>query len=295
MTGAELKAARERLGGTEEAFAEELAITVAELRAAERSGIPKPLRRRVDLALWYLERDAALAQSGLAECEAAASISSIGELPEEDQERMAADWYAHFTGCPLCQAREQYVKVHCRPVPSLSENVVMRLWDRGNQLDGPWRDVMRWSVTFAGPVLVLTLGMSGAALLMGRFSMALLTVGLWLSLAAGGAVGGASFHALASLRERGTPGDYLGWILGAEAGAVVTGLLVLALCWIAGGEAEPIAKFLLLPAGWGVVLALGAGFGFSFAWEKRKGYLGLPRPAPASGADALPSSEPQAG
>lgn len=291
MTGAELKVARERLGATEEAFAEELAITVAELRAAERSGIPKPLRRRVDLALWYLERDAALAQSGLTECQDAPRVD--GESLEEC-ERQATAYHLHFAGCPLCQARKRYVKVHCRPLPSLSENVVMRLWDRGGQLEGPWRDMMRWSVTFAGPVLVFTLSMFGVSLLMGHFSTALQTAGLWLSLAAGGAVGGASFHALAPLRERGTLGDYLGWIMGAEAGAVVTGLLGLALSWFAGGEVEFVAKFLLLPVGWGVVLALGAGFGFSFAWEKRKGYLGLPRPSPMGASDTLPPPEPQA-
>ena len=140
VTPTELVAARERLGLTPDGLAAELNLTPAVIVAWERGRI-RPSRRAVQWLTWrtaMLDRDEALAASGLSECAelralhaGVAGVAGVGgvaaggsgggaavatEPGDARRARMDAI-LAHLSGCPTCLARRRYIEARFPPMP----------------------------------------------------------------------------------------------------------------------------------------------------------------------------------
>jgi hypothetical protein len=113
MTGAELRAVRERLGVQPAALAARAGVPPEALAEWEASAVPKSAAYKLDCALWELERDAVLANSGLAPCPWVARFAALPEGPGKDP------WIVeqHIGGCRACQARGRFLEEHLRPRP----------------------------------------------------------------------------------------------------------------------------------------------------------------------------------
>jgi transcriptional regulator with XRE-family HTH domain len=135
----ELIAARVRLGLTTDAMAAELNLTPAVVNAWERGRI-KPAHRVVQWLAWragMLDRDAALAASGLPECAELhalhARTNTEDESPRERRARMDAV-LAHLGQCPACIARRRYIEERFPPMPrppmATSVRILVWVFDR---------------------------------------------------------------------------------------------------------------------------------------------------------------------
>ena len=131
----QLIATRQRLGLTHDAMAAELNLTPAVVIAWERGRI-KPARRVVQWLTWragMLDRDAALAASGLPECAELhalhAGTSTDAESPRERRTRMDAV-LAHLAQCPACIARRRYIEERFPPMPRppMAASVRLLVW-----------------------------------------------------------------------------------------------------------------------------------------------------------------------
>lgn len=143
MTPEELIAMRQRLGLTPDAMAAELNLTPAVVNAWERGRI-KPAGRVVKWLTWrggMLDRDAALAASGLPECaelhalhaRSTANTDTDAETPRERRARMDAV-LAHLGQCPACIARRRYIEERFPPMPrppmATSVRILVWVFDR---------------------------------------------------------------------------------------------------------------------------------------------------------------------
>jgi hypothetical protein len=139
VTPEELIAMRQRLGLTPDAMAAELNLTPAVVNAWERGRI-KPAGRVVQWLTWrggMLDRDAALAASGLPECaelhalhaRSTASTDTDAETPHERRARMDAV-LAHLGQCPACIARRRYIEERFPPMPRppMATSVRILVW-----------------------------------------------------------------------------------------------------------------------------------------------------------------------
>jgi transcriptional regulator with XRE-family HTH domain len=135
----ELIATRLRLGLTPDAMAAELNLTPAVVNAWERGRI-KPAGRVVQWLTWragMLDRDAALAASGLPECAELHALrarsSTEDESPRERRARMDAV-LAHLGQCPACIARRHYIEERFPPMPrppmATSVRILVWVFDR---------------------------------------------------------------------------------------------------------------------------------------------------------------------
>jgi transcriptional regulator with XRE-family HTH domain len=135
----ELIATRVRLGLTPDAMAAELNLTPAVVNAWERGRI-KPTGRVVQWLTWragMLDRDAALAASGLPECSDLHALharsSTEDESPRERRARMDAV-LAHLGQCPACIARRHYIEERFPPMPrppmATSVRILVWVFDR---------------------------------------------------------------------------------------------------------------------------------------------------------------------
>jgi transcriptional regulator with XRE-family HTH domain len=131
----ELISTRQRLGLTHDAMAAELNLTPAVVIAWERGRI-KPARRVVQWLTWragMLDRDAALAASGLPECAELhalhAATGTDAESPRERRARMDAV-LAHLAQCPACIARRRYIEERFPPMPRppMAASVRLLVW-----------------------------------------------------------------------------------------------------------------------------------------------------------------------
>jgi transcriptional regulator with XRE-family HTH domain len=131
----ELIATRQRLGLTHDAMAAELNLTPAVVIAWERGRI-KPARRVVQWLTWragMLDRDAALAASGLPECAELhalhAARSTDAESPRDRRTRMDAV-LTHLAQCPACIARRRYIEERFPPMPRppMAASVRLLVW-----------------------------------------------------------------------------------------------------------------------------------------------------------------------
>lgn len=122
LSGDQMAGLRARLGLTVDQFAAELGVTPHVLEAWERGslGIPRRHAQIIAYRMALADREAALAASGLAECgwfrqwEDAEVPSSRGAW-----ERHVADGRRHTSFCPVCQARETFLREHFPPLPAL--------------------------------------------------------------------------------------------------------------------------------------------------------------------------------
>lgn len=264
MRGADLRAARERLGATPQQIAQSVHVRTSEVEGWESRGeVPRKCRFAVDLALWELERDRALASSGLPECE------QLREWNEKPWEVNADVLARHLGECPVCAARGAYMQAQVRPMP-IGGSPTMRLFGVANRLTG-WMQS-----AFYGAMMLLMMGgigvlaMLGLALLRQDVRFLGYAAGLFTVLVVSGAIGGIVHHLTGPLRRSGTPGYYASYILTVD-GYLLTVLGFFTLAALSLGEAEvaeaeiptltdPAACIILLVMGVIFGVALGRAF-----------------------------------
>ena len=139
MTPEELVAGRQRLGLSPEGLAAELNLTPAVVSAWE-SGRIRPSRRAEQWLAWrgaMLDRDEALTNSGLAECQALRGLAA--SFGNESRTRQNEVVVAHVASCTTCLARRQFLADRFPPLPPppLPGYVIALVWlQRG--LDRAW-------------------------------------------------------------------------------------------------------------------------------------------------------------
>lgn len=117
MTPEELVAARHRLGLTPESLAAELNLTPAVVVAWERGRI-RPTGRAQRWLTWrgaMLDRNEALAASGLPECAALRHI--VATTRDDGQSRSGNVILAHMATCETCLARKGFLEERFPPLP----------------------------------------------------------------------------------------------------------------------------------------------------------------------------------
>ena len=120
MSAQEAVAARQALGLTTDALAAELGLTPHVVESWESGTMPLPLRYAAELR-WRVaatERAAALAASGLPECDwvAAWERETVPDSPSRRTAHLEA-LTAHATECLTCRAREAYIAERFPPMP----------------------------------------------------------------------------------------------------------------------------------------------------------------------------------
>lgn len=133
MTGAEFRERRTRAGIAIERVAETAGVPASSAGAWERGGRLSYLKRRkLDLALWELERDLALAEPGAPAC----SVASIRAVATSDP--TARDLVLkHLERCKDCEARGKFLNERLRPEPYTAGLVLPLLGDVDRLLN--WR------------------------------------------------------------------------------------------------------------------------------------------------------------
>lgn len=204
----ELGRLRREASGTLEQLAEYSGVSVDQLQDWERtSSVPRKQAARVKWAIWALQRDAALAKSGLPECTSAMDLER--DFSEQNLEALTD----HFEQCELCKRREKYVKEAVGPMPPMQRGLFMHVVMFVGQLEG-WRQRAA-----AGGLIVLAMGGTGVLWLLflaviNLDPMALgLAIGLVALLLGSGAVGGLVYHAVSPIRARGAIGYYAASIM----------------------------------------------------------------------------------
>ena len=216
MTGDELRAARERLGVPPADLAARAGVAADALAGWEASAVPRAVAHRLDLALWELERDAALAKSGLPHCEWVARFAALPEGPGKDPWLLEQ----HIGRCRKCQARGRYLEEHVRPRPVGPWLAWLPPLPRA-ALAGAAQGVIVVGAVAALILLILATAEQNAGLVVGAATVL-------AGCAAAGAAGGAVHHLTRPLRAR-PAGHYVSWLLTIESVlAVAVGLAVLA-------------------------------------------------------------------
>jgi Flp pilus assembly protein TadD len=265
MRGADLRAARERLGATHQQIAESTGVRTSEVEAWEFFGeVPRKHRFAVDLALWELECHQALTKSGLPECE------QTREWKRRPWEVKAADVERHMAECPACEARGAYVNEHVRQTP-IGGSPMMRLFGVADRLSGWMRSA------FLGAMVLLMIGGTGVLLMLGR---ALLRQdptyfgyagGLFALLVVSGAAGGIMHYLTRPLRQKGTLGHYASYVLTVQAYLLtVFGIFTLVAFFL--GEAKVAEADLPTATGvadWAILLVMGVVFGIALGYGTR--------------------------
>jgi transcriptional regulator with XRE-family HTH domain len=256
MTGNELRAARERLGAPIADLAARAGVAADVLSGWEASGVPRAAARKLAVALWELERDAALAKSGLPACEWVARFAALPDGPGKDPWTLEQ----HIGSCPACQARGRYVERNVRPRPEHSWLAWLPPLPRAVLAGAALALVVSGGAVAA--LILLLLGIAGqdANLLVGA-------AGLFAACAAAGGAGGAVHHLTRPWRRGGAVGHYASWVMTIElALALGLGLVVLAAWrgWAGLGPDEfravthPVLIAAAAAAGVLVALAVGA-------------------------------------
>ena len=247
MTGAEFRALREHAGITREQVAERAGLPPRDVDAWERGGrLPYTHQRKLDWALWWLERELALAHSPIPECTAV----DLAHPPPPGDKAAVSAFITHVETCPLCTARANYVREHVRPEP-ITGGLLGHVLGYGARLSG-WH-----SSAYYGAAFLLGMGGMGVVLLLG---IGLITLNpayigaafaLFLVLAISGAVGGITHYATASLRGRGTVGHYFSSVLVVYAYFAAVLILFTLGSVIAGRPLDPrLARMTADPVGW---------------------------------------------
>lgn len=256
MTGDELRAARERLGARPADLAARAGVSPEAVAGWEASAVPRAAAYKLDRALWELERDQALAQSGLAPCQWVTRFAALPDGPRKDL------WILeqHIGACEACQARGRFIDKHVRPRPQ-----------------NPWLawapPLPRAMLMGAGLTLIVSGGVAAVAILLflGLVQQdANLIVGAGGVLAvciASGAAGGAVHYLTRRLRSAGTAAYYVSWVLAVEAALGLALALIALAAWqgLAGLGADelrvivnPVVLLALATIGVLVAAAVGA-------------------------------------
>ncbi|MEJ2217464.1 MAG: hypothetical protein P8099_12705 [Gemmatimonadota bacterium] len=215
MERMEAATARERLGFSPEQLAAELGVTEAEVEAWEagRMAVPKSAARRLAWRAALAERKAALAASGLPECDwlKAWEAEPVPTKMKERVKRLEAA-NAHAAACPVCKARADYVKQHLPPLPEQPVPAwagALRWFMAKVQLLPKWARPAAYGGALIGGIVVIRAALAGLAV---GFSFHLLeTAGAGIGIGVYmGAVGGIAYHLVREpFRAFGRAGDYL--------------------------------------------------------------------------------------
>ena len=203
MKGSELAAARAQLGLTPEQLAAELGIPPHAYAACEAGGaeLPRNLAEIVAYRAAAAERGAALAASGLPECEWIAQWDR--EAPDGGAKLATMQAYLerareHTETCPVCQARDRFVAERFPEMPPPPMSTGMRAFDA----------TMRWvearpawmrPALYGAAALALMTSVRAVFMLLGAFRqprLALLAIGAIVAAAAAGAIGGLVYYFL---------------------------------------------------------------------------------------------------
>jgi hypothetical protein len=117
VTPEQLAATRQRLGLSTEGLAAELNLTPAVISAWE-SGKISPSRQALRWLTWrgaMLDRDEALAASGLPECAQLKDI--VASMRDDAQAKPGTMILAHMANCETCLARKRYLAERFPPLP----------------------------------------------------------------------------------------------------------------------------------------------------------------------------------
>lgn len=120
LTATELAAARARLGRTPDQMAADLGLTpnVYEAMEAGALAVPKRTAQWVRIQLDALDREAALATSGLPECPWVKAFEARPEPRKiEERTRRHEELIAHVQSCATCQARNRFLDERFGPPP----------------------------------------------------------------------------------------------------------------------------------------------------------------------------------
>jgi hypothetical protein len=271
MTGAELRAARTTLGLTEDQMAADLGITPHSYRACENGETTLPNRqaRIVTYRVAVVERRAALATSGLPECEWNARWHSEPAPKKVDALTKHVEALStHMASCPTCQVRERFIQERFPAMPRPPLPFWMEMVGRFNewvQKRPPWlRPVANGAavlgvLTLFRAILILPAAARRPVLLVQALGAVLLA-------AAAGAVGGLAYSLLGRpLRRVRGVGPYL-------AGIVTVAAYLLAIGGVMMLTGEPV------PYGSNALIALvifssfiGAFIGHRFLRERTEG------------------------
>lgn len=258
MTGAELKAVREKLGINQEELAGNAGVAPAAIAQWESDGVPHAESGRIDWVLWELGKRKALAECGLPECDWMKWWNAQPQTQSPVQANEAVE--KHTAGCPCCQARVQYVKEHVRPAPPIST-------PRHPLLAG----LPLWLVAVIGGGMVVLIAGGGAnaanLLFDGRPFEAVLAVLLCFSV---GAFAGLAYHFTRPLRDK-ELGLHISWILVAEAYALSAVALAFGLGSLTDSQSSDDQFGIFMVVFLAAVAVLGGlGFGYMDQLERRK-------------------------
>jgi transcriptional regulator with XRE-family HTH domain len=122
MEPIEVTEKRKLLGQTIEQLADDLGVptsVVGEWEAGDRK-VPPKHARQIEWFVAVSQRAAALAQSGLPECEWVNRFDKEAPAADLDEEIKRLEAFeAHHSQCPTCRARTAYVEARFPPLPRL--------------------------------------------------------------------------------------------------------------------------------------------------------------------------------
>ena len=132
MNGKQFRRECERLGLSTRDLAADLEIPPDTITEWKRSAVPRRYTREVAWHIVAAERDAALARSGLPECEwmqrwEAAYDASVHLPVDRKFEEELDEMRAHPQGCDVCTRREQFLLDKFGPMPDYPGNSGFRV------------------------------------------------------------------------------------------------------------------------------------------------------------------------
>jgi hypothetical protein len=216
MTGAELRAYRERLGVGVGELADRAKVKADDLRRWEDSRVPWWALHKVDRALWELELLVVGAQAESPSCGWMEYWERRGEAPD------VSVLDRHIRYCPTCQARDRYLWAHVRPWPLSPWVAWMPAWLRSALFGAVLATCATGAVVGAAILLILGASSGDANLIAGGGGV------LVIGVAAGAAAGLVHFVTGRLRRSPRLRLRALAWTLTVEVGlAVAVGLLAL--------------------------------------------------------------------
>ncbi|MDX2120938.1 MAG: helix-turn-helix transcriptional regulator [Gemmatimonadota bacterium] len=256
MTGSDITRRREAIGLSLDALAESLGEHQEQVAAWERieGPIPRTLARRLEWCLALAERDAAIRDAGIPDCEVVAAIVAAQPpaATPQDAEALTRKLDAHATGCAICQQRQAVWDAQPPlPPPPLPAWVAIfgRLGEVADRLP-PYLRPALWGALAFGAMTLIRVAILLPAGSISRAPQAAAAVGFAvLAGGYGGAIGGIAHH----LARRWS----LTW---GRAGDFFTGVIVAGA--VALGVGLPLAAFggdpMFRSAFWWGVLAIGS-------------------------------------
>lgn len=263
-SGGEVRAARERMALSHAQLAVHLGLTEAQVRAWEAGTTTPPRGAGQNLAhlLASHEQNAAIEAAGLPACtwEPESDASSLADF--DGVSAMLKRIEQHAADCPVCQARERYIREHCPALPEPYKPPLTRLvlWIARHPLPRWLRPAALGAAALflivAARMLFTVVGYT----LGGKFPGFGGMLPALLAATGAGAFGGLAYSAVRpTLRRLGRPGDYLTGIV------CVTGYMaaLAVVAPIAFGEEIAETK-----ADWAIMLAFSVFFGLvvGYSW-----------------------------